>query len=176
MKRNYLFVALICFFLMGFVVAAITADPTAVSPDSIDNEAIEEEKLVTEPVTAVVEEDKGSSFGKNLWLFLNSPIGLSVIAFILTLIGGKIFTAKPKWKSLVLKYGPQLMQAVKLAEKKITTDSGGLSRLDDALEYIIKLEPKLAKVDSEDIKKALTTVHAKAEASGNIKVHHEVAD
>jgi hypothetical protein len=109
------------------------------------------------------------SFGKGVWAFLNSSVGVSVVIFILSFVLGKIFTHKPKWKNIVLKYGPSLMQAVKMAEKKIPddTDSKGKARLDAALKYVIELEPKLK--ESESLKKALATVHANAESHGNLK-------
>ena len=106
-----------------------------------------------------------------LWTFVNSPVGLTVIGAVLAYVLGKVFTAKPAWKAAVLKYGPILMQAVKYAEKKIPDGSGnvGLRRLDEALKFVITLEPKLKGVDTESLKQALTAVHTQAEASGNLE-------
>ena len=84
---------------------------------------------------------------------------------------GKVFTAKPKWKALVLQYGPKFMQAVKMAEKNIpdNTPNKGAARLDAALKFLIQLEPKLHTVKETDLKAALTAVHTTAEANGNLK-------
>jgi hypothetical protein len=156
-KKIGIFIVL--FFLFCFAVSIFGQDDKLV-----EIPAVEEEKTVEE-------KDEGVSFGSGLWTFLNSPLGVSVVAFILSILVGKVFTAKPKWKSYVLKYGPSLMQAVKTAEKKIPdgTDNKGLSRLDEGLKYLLELEPKLKGAMESDLKQALTAVHASAEKNGNLK-------
>ena len=112
----------------------------------------------------------GGNWGLMVWTFVNSPMGLTIIGFLLMMVAGKIFTKKPKWKELVLAHGPLLMQAVKKAEKEIPDDTSnkGMNRLDQALKFLIALEPKLYKQKEEDLKKALTAVHTTAEANKNI--------
>lgn len=125
-----------------------------------------------EPVAEAVQPaSEGGSFGKAIWTFLNSSVGVSCVVFVLSVLAGKVFTAKPKWKQYVLKYGPQIMQAVKVAEKKIPndTENSGLSKLDEALKYLVEIEPKLKGAVEGDLKQALTAVHTKAEADGNLK-------
>lgn len=139
----------------------------------------EPEVEVVEPVAEVAEAvvetapevPKGPSIGQSIWLFLNSSVGISIVGSILVFILGKIFTAKPKWKKYVLKYGPSLMKAVKQAEKAIpdNTENKALGRLDKALEYLLDLEPKLAQAASGELKKAISAVHTSAEANGNLK-------
>jgi len=125
-----------------------------------------------EPVAEAVQPaSEGGSFGKAVWAFLNSSVGVSCVVFVLSVLAGKVFTAKPKWKQYVIKYGPQIMQAVKVAEKKIPNDveNSGLAKLDEALKYLIEIEPKLKGAGEADLKQALTSVHTKAEADGNLK-------
>jgi len=147
----------------------------AVSEEIPASAVIETEKAEEIASEDAVESSKsgstGISFGKGIWTFLNSSLGVSIVVFVLSFILGKIFTAKPKWKALMLKYGPSLMQAVKTAEKNIPddTDNKGLARLDAALGYLIALEPKLEKVAEADVKQALSAVHAAAESNGNLK-------
>jgi len=173
-KILMVFISLI--FLMGCLVAGdevvqpiapISVTPAVTAP--INTEAVSD--ITPASHTAeVVSDETGNTFSSGLWTFLNSSLGVSIVIFVLSFILGKIFTAKPKWKSLVLKYGPSLMQAVKSAEKKISdnTTNKGLAKLDEALQYLIKIEPKLKIVADDDIKRALTAVHAKAESSGNL--------
>lgn len=151
---KYLFIILIFFLIAGFEGFIFAEDPITVA----------------EIVSPAVSPENSISLGENVWSFLNSSLGISIVVFILSFILGKIFTAKPKWKALVLKHGPSLMWAVKEAEKRIADDTPNksLNRLDKALEYVIKLEPKLAKVNDINLKQALTAVHASAESNGNL--------
>lgn len=105
-----------------------------------------------------------------LWAFANSPLGISLILFLLAAVSAWIFAKKPTWKALVAKYGPQFMRAVKEAEKRIPdgTPSKGLARLDAALKFVLQLEPALAKFATEDLAQAITAVHTAAEANGNL--------
>ena len=136
-----------------------------------DDEVVEEvaEVAVTEEVveeaTVVETVDKSPSIGQGVWNFINTPIGISIVGSILLFALGKLFTKKPKWKALALKYGPSLMQAVKTAEKNVKDGS----KLDQALKYVIELEPKLSGIAEEDVKRALTAVHTTAESNGNLK-------
>ncbi len=173
MKKVWLILSI----LFVLPICVLTADPAEEAVGGVI-----EEKEALEGTEAVVEvAETGPSLGQNVWAFLNSSLGVSVVVFVLSFILGKIFTAKPKWKALVLKYGPSLMSAVKEAEKRIDDDTPNrsLNRLDKALEYVIKLEPGLVKVKDEELKKALTAVHASAEANGNLakeKIVNVLAD
>ena len=174
--------------MLFFSIGCFVSGDESIVPASIDTPVIEK---ISEPseVTPMIEAEKAeevaskdvvesskstpkeSSFGKSIITFLNSSLGVSIVIFVLSFILGKIFTAKPRWKALTLKYGPLLMQAVKTAEKNIPddTDNKGLARLDAALIYLINLEPKLKKIADEDLKQALSAVHAAAESNGNLK-------
>lgn len=158
-KRNYLVVAIILFIIAGFMVSAMAQEPVEPSSEAVTG--------AVEPVDS----DNGVSIASNIWVFLNSPLGVSVVIAFLSFVMGKIFTAKPKWKKIILKYGPRIMEVVKTVEKQIpdTTDNSGMKKLDQALEYVKKLEPALNKVSENELKKAITAVHAEAESSGNLK-------
>jgi len=111
------------------------------------------------------------NFVELAWKFLNSSLGITLVVSVVTFVMGKIFTAKPAWKKLVIEHGPSVLAAIKFAEKKIPDDSENkaLARLDEALKYFMSIEPKIsAKLNAEIIKKAITAVHATAEANGNI--------
>lgn len=156
MKKRIFVLLLVLFTISVYVTAQEGVDmPTEVTISSVD------------PVSS----EEGLSVGNLIWGFMNSSVGISVVVFILSVIAGKIFTAKPKWKKYIIKYGPQIMQAVKVAEKKIPDDTKnkGLGKLDTALGYLIEIEPKLKNAKEVDLKQALTAVHAKAESSGNLK-------
>jgi len=155
----------ICLFFL-FTIPFIMADDEV---PAVAGEEIAVVEPVAEPVVDAPAEE-GSGIGSAIWAFMNSSVGVTVVAFLLSVVVGKVFTAKPKWKQYVLKYGPEIMQAVKVAEKKIPDGSGsvGLARLDEALKYLKELEPKLKGAMENDLKQALTAIHAKAESSGNL--------
>jgi len=100
-----------------------------------------------------------------VWTFMNSPVGMSVVGFLLLFLLGKLFTAKPQWKVYVDKYRPMLISAVKQAEKLIPDDvpNPGLARLDAALKYMIRLNNTL---DTASLTQAITAVHSELEGSG----------
>jgi len=134
--------------------------PVAEDVDGVEPEVILEEEVKEE-----------GAIGQVIVSFLNSPLGITIVISLISFILGKVFTAKPKWKALVLKFGPSIMQAVKYAEKEIPDDveNKGLSKINNALAYLIELEPKLKLTPPDDLKRALTAVHASAEANGNLK-------
>jgi len=105
-----------------------------------------------------------------IWSLINSPVVLTLVGAILAYILGRIFTAKPAWKAMLLQYGPSLMAAVKKAEKAISddTENKSLARLDAACKFVIELEPKLVGANAADVKAALTAVHTQAEANENL--------
>jgi len=152
--RKYLFVFV---FILSLFTVFVLADDTLPAAEVVADSAGE---AVATP-----------SDGFSIWGFLNSNIGVSIVVFILSFILGKIFTSKPKWKALVLKYGPSIMRAIKTAEKKIpdSTENKGLARLDEALKYLIEIEPKLKVVADGDLKTAISAVHSSAEANGNLE-------
>ena len=110
----------------------------------------------------VVEPATTESWKALLLAALQSPMAITVVAFVLSFVIGKIFTAKPKWKVYADKYRPLIVSAIKKAEKEIPddTENKSLARLDTALKYVIAVE---AKLDAESLKEAITTVHAEIE-------------
>lgn len=112
----------------------------------------------------------GAGWAAQAWAFVNSPVGLALVGGVLVWLLGKVFTAKPAWKQLVLRYGPQLMSAVKQAEKAIPdgSENTGLRRLDAALKLVVALEPRLKGAATADVEAALTAVHTAAESNGNL--------
>ena len=104
------------------------------------------------------------------WEFMNSELGITIIAGIVLFILGKVFTAKPKWKVYFDKYKPILMRGVKFAEKQIPDDipNKAKARLDAALKYVIELNGKLAGKNEEALKAAITEAHVEAETGKNL--------
>lgn len=126
--------------------------------------------LVLMSAAAVLADDAVSEeggIGSLVWEFLNSPMGISAVVFVLSFILGKIFTKKPKWKTYVERYRPLILQAVKMAERAIPDDveDRGLARLNSALNYVLKVESKL---DQKVLRSAISAVHAEAETNKNI--------
>lgn len=68
---------------------------------------------------------------------LNQPIVLATLGAILAYGLTRLHAAKPKWA----KYEGAIFTAIKLAEKKIpdNTENKGLARLNNALQYVIKV-------------------------------------
>jgi len=99
-----------------------------------------------------------------VWATMQTPVGVTVVAFLLSYALGKVFTAKPTWKVYAEKYRPVIVEAIKKVEKEIPDDTPNknLARLDAALKYILLVEPKLK---IEDTKKAITAVHAEIEST-----------
>lgn len=180
MKRIMVLVVALFFSIAGLAYPDPAATPPAEASQPVAEEAASSEAAgagetvktaVGEEDVGEVVEDKGPGIGAAVWAFLNTPLGISVVGAILAFVLGKVFTAKPKWKKLMLKHGPALMQAVKTAEKNIPDDveNAGLARLDAALQYLIDIEPKLKAAKDSDVKAALSAVHSAAESHGNLK-------
>jgi hypothetical protein len=111
----------------------------------------------------------------NLWVFLNSNIGLTVVGMIFLFAMNKLFTAKPAWKKFLDQYAGTFIAAIKWAEKAVPDDCQDKSvrRLDAALKYFLVVyhqttgktpTPALELI----IKEALQVKHAELEAGPEI--------
>lgn len=105
-----------------------------------------------------------------VWAYLNTSAGVTVLLGVITWILGRVFTAKPEWRVVYDTYRPALMQAVKFAEKEIPDDSPNrvLARVDAALHKAIQIDAAINSHSADAITQAIAMVHADAEAAGNI--------
>jgi len=97
-----------------------------------------------------------------LWTFANSAIGITIVSAVVLFFLGRMFTSKPEWQKVFDQYRPLFFDAIRYAEKAIPDGSENTSarRADEALKFILKLEPKLAKSSPEDVQKGLAEAHA----------------
>lgn len=96
-----------------------------------------------------------------IWTFLNSPLGLLIVSALIALALARVFTARPAWRAVFDKHRPAFFDAVRFAEQAIPdgSDNVALRRLDEALKWVAKLEPKLANTDKQTLARALTEAH-----------------
>lgn len=97
------------------------------------------------------------ALGSSVWSFLNSPFGLLVVATILGMIGGRVLSWRPAWRRWFDRYRPAFFEAVYLAERLIPDDTPDLAlrRLDEALRFLLKLEPSLREAKEDELRRGL---------------------
>jgi hypothetical protein len=100
---------------------------------------------------------------------LNTDAAITTILGIFAWLIARVFAAKPEWKAITEKYGPYLISAVKAAEKAIPNDveNKSLARLDFAAQAFLTAFPDSG-ISTESVKAAITDIHAKLEAGGNL--------
>jgi len=108
---------------------------------------------------------------QGLWAFLNSAVGVAILAGIVLVVLNRLYAAKPLWT----KYEGAIIAGVKFAEKNIPDDTPntGLARLNDALLYTLKVyeqvEGKRATSEVEaKLAAGIPIVHAELEAAGSL--------
>jgi len=101
--------------------------------------------------------------------FLNSPLGITVIASLVVMALNYIYGKKPLWS----KYEGPIISAIKFAEKKIpdNADNRSLRRLDYALRYVLKVYKEASgkeanKKVTNDLKAGIQIVHNELEENG----------
>lgn len=105
-----------------------------------------------------------------VWVFLNSPPGIALMATAVVSFLNWLFAKKPGWK----KYEGTAYAAVKAAEKAIPdgTPNKSAAKLDAALKYMLNVyearEGKKATPAVEaDFVEGIQVTHAKMEAGNN---------
>jgi len=103
-----------------------------------------------------------------IWVFINSPAGITLMATLALAALNLIAQKKPTWA----KYEGHIVHAVKTAEKAIPNDTpnAALARLDMALQYVIKVyENANGRAPSDkvvhELKEGINLVHRDLEAS-----------
>ncbi len=107
-----------------------------------------------------------------VWSFLNSAVGIMLVAGAVAWLLKKLYDKKPDWK----KYEGAIIEAVKNAEKIIPDDTPNKSfaRLNAALQYVLKIHAEVngqpaTEAEVAEIKEGIRIVHAELEANGNLK-------
>ena len=104
-----------------------------------------------------------------VWTFLNSPLGITMVAGLLLWLLNKLYTKKPLWQT----YEGTIIAGIKAAEKAIPdkTENKAARRLDEALKYVLAIvaerEKRLAtEKEKAAIAEGIQIVHANLEAKG----------
>ncbi len=107
-----------------------------------------------------------------LWGIFNSPVVISAIAGVVLWALNKLYASKPAWA----KYEGAIIAAVKFAEKEIpdNTTSPGLSRLDTALRYVVKVFEEVngrrpSKAEKAVLREGIQITHAELEVAGVLR-------
>ncbi len=110
--------------------------------------------------------DTKEGVGRVVWMFLNSSVGLAVVAFFLSSVLGKLFLWKPRWSRYVEKYRPLIVAGIRKAEKEIPDDvpNAGLQRLDVAMQYILSVHDTVYGETTGNTKRRIRDKHALAQA------------
>lgn len=107
-----------------------------------------------------------------MWDVLNQPIVITIVASIVVLLLNRLYAKQPVWK----KYEGTIIAAIKYAEKAIpdNTENKSVKRLDEALEYILKIHGQLPQKQIDEIAEGVQIVHASLEATGSVYPTEEV--
>lgn len=106
-----------------------------------------------------------------LWDFVNSPLGLLLVASAVLFVVN-LRWAKPTWK----KFEGTIIAAISWAEKTIPDNAANKSvaRLDEALKYVLKVHREMTKraataKELADLREGIQIVHADLKAKGVLK-------
>lgn len=110
-----------------------------------------------------------------LWVFINSPVGMLLIAAIVSALGAKKYLGKPEWAE----WEGTIIAGIKMAEKAIPddTENKGRKRLDKALKYVLaiyamrELKPATAKTRNAFLQ-GVQIKHDQLEAEGTLHGNH----
>jgi len=107
-----------------------------------------------------------------IWNALNTPAGITVMAGVFLWLLNRIYDKKPAW----LSYEGAIISAIKFAEKEIPDGSPnkGLSRLDAALKYAVKVYEESSRKRAtykikSSLREGIQITHDKLEAKGTLK-------
>jgi len=105
----------------------------------------------------------------SVWTFLNSPLGITVIAAVVLYLLKRARERYPAW----MDWEGSIIEAVKLAEKNIPDDADNksLRRFNDALAYVLRVYQEAnGKMPSgqerREIEEGIRLKHAELEATG----------
>lgn len=96
-----------------------------------------------------------------LWAFLNSPVGVTIIGGFFAYLLGKVVTAKPEWETVFNRYRGLFFDAVRAAEKAVPDNAENKTarKADEALKWLLKIEPGLNGQKGEVLNRALAEAH-----------------
>ena len=150
-RKSVLMLALVVFVAV-VVIAPVSVFAQAVSPVA--------------PAAA-----QGASAASAVWTFLNSTLGIGILAGGLLWVLNLVYAKKPLWQS----FEGIIINAVKMAEKAIPDDtqSASAAKLDHALKLVVAVYEEYAKRKATDaevlsLKNGISIVHDKLDASGTL--------
>ena len=131
--------------------------------------------MVLVPVVAVAQGTTDAapakSIGSLVWGFLNSALGIGILAGGLLWVLNMVYAKKPLWQS----FEGIIINAVKTAEKAIPDDTPNkaAARLDSALKLVIATYEEYQKRKATDaevlaLKNGISIVHDKLDAAGTL--------
>lgn len=104
-----------------------------------------------------------------LWDFVNSPIGMMLVASGVLFLLNMLYAKKPLWR----KFEGTIIAAVKMAEKAIPDDTENKSakRLDEALRYVLKVHREMTNraataKELANLKEGVLITHADLQGKG----------
>jgi len=102
---------------------------------------------------------------------LHSPVVVTIVVAAALYTLNWLFTKQPALK----KFEGAIISGIRFAEKQIPdgTQNGGLSKLDFALQYVIKIyeqakNKKVTQKDTDEMKEAIIVAHDKMKTDGSI--------
>lgn len=109
-----------------------------------------------------------SGFWGTLQTLINSPMAATVVAGVVVWVLGRIFTAKPSWRSAFDEYRGAFFDAVRYAENMIPdgTPNAAAAKADIALKFLLRLEG-LSKVDEKQLRAGIVEAHRVIEEKEN---------
>jgi len=104
--------------------------------------------------------EEQQSIGSLVWLFVNSPVGLTIVGSVLVWILGMVFRQKPTWQKIYDEHKGLLVDAVKHAERAIPddTENKAAARADAALKFVLKVQSHLGG-RQKAVKEAINAAH-----------------
>lgn len=104
-----------------------------------------------------------------IWEFLNSPVGISLVAAVSLWAINKLYTAKPAWE----KFEGAIIRAVQWAEREIpdNAENKHVRRADAALKYVLDTYETMTRKKAgvrmrEELAQGIEIIHAEMETTG----------
>jgi hypothetical protein len=100
-----------------------------------------------------------------LWIFLNSNIGMELVAGCFLTVLGWVFTKIPKAEKFFELYKAPLFHVVREVERLIPDDTPNkaMKRADAALKLLLQVAPELQKQSETTLRTMLNKAHEEAE-------------
>jgi hypothetical protein len=151
-----------CVLMLALVVFVVPIVIGIVAPVSVFAQAVSPVAPAATPAVSVA----GA-----VWAFLNSTLGIGILAGGLLWVLNLVYAKKPLWQS----FEGIIINAVKMAEKAIPDDtqSASAAKMDHALKLVVAIYEEYAKRKATDaevlsLKNGISIVHDKLDAAGTL--------